>query len=191
MTIFTIGHSTRSLEEFIGLLRNAGADYIVDVRRFPHSRRQPQFNIEILPAALAEFSIGYTHMPALGGRRKERSDGTPSPNTLWREKAFRNYADYAETKEFHVALDALIGLEKTKRAAIMCAEALWWQCHRRIISDYLLAAEIEVEHILGDKIQPAHLTEGAIIKPDGGVLYSDTPLLAAERGLSTAPPKNT
>jgi uncharacterized protein (DUF488 family) len=175
--IFTIGHSTRSLEEFIGMLREAGVDHLADVRRFPHSRRQPQFNIETFPAVLAEANIGYTHFEALGGRRPKRT-GAPSHNTLWRVEAFRNYADYAETKDFHAAFDALQKLARSKRVAIMCAEALWWQCHRRIVADYLLAAGFDVRHILTGKIEPAKLTEGAIVKPDKSVLYSDTPLLA-------------
>ena len=178
MTIFTIGHSTRTLEKFIELLKGANINHLADVRRFPHSRRQPQFNIETLPDALAKASIGYTHMPALGGRRAARADGKPSENTLWREEGFRNYADYAETPEFRAAFDELMKLAKTKRAAIMCAEALWWQCHRRIIADYLIAAGVKAEHILDSKIEPAHLTEGAIIRPDKSVLYTDMPLLA-------------
>lgn len=176
-SIFTIGHSTRSLELFLSLLRESGVDYLIDVRRFPHSRRQPQFNVETLPGELTKLGIGYQHMPDLGGRRPKRADGKPSPHTLWREDGFRNYADYAETPEFHLALDALIKLAKTKHPAIMCAEALWWQCHRRIITDYLLAAGIKVEHILGDKIEKAHMTEGARVQGDH-IIYSATPLLA-------------
>jgi len=176
MTIFTIGHSTRSLEIFIGLLQAAGVDHVVDVRRFPHSRRQPQFNIETLPAALAAAGIGYTHMEALGGRRKASTK--TSSHTLWRVEAFRNYADYAETAAFKTAFKELLKLARDKNPAIMCAEALWWQCHRRIITDYLLAAAIEVKHILDGKIEPAHLTEGAIARPDGSVLYTDAPLLS-------------
>ena len=177
MTIFTIGHSTRSLEDFVQLLKKADVKHVVDVRRFPHSRRQTQFNIETFPAALTEQVIGYTHMEALGGRRKARSDGKPSPNTLWREESFRNYADYAETPAFRNAFKELLKLED-KSPAIMCAEALWWQCHRRIITDYLLAASIDVQHIMADKIEAAHLTEGSIVRPNGTVLYTDTPLLA-------------
>jgi len=178
MTVFTIGHSTRSLETFLGLLRAAAIDHLVDVRRFPHSRRQTQFNIETLPAALAANGIGYTHMEALGGRRKPRPGGKSSPHTLWREESFRNYADYAETPEFHAAFDALRKIEQSKRPVIMCAEAVWWRCHRRIITDYLLASGIEVQHILDGKIEPAHITEGAIMQPDGSILYTDVPLLA-------------
>ncbi|HUY68599.1 MAG TPA: DUF488 domain-containing protein [Alphaproteobacteria bacterium] len=177
MTIFTIGHSTRPLAVFIDLLRAAGIDLLIDVRRFPHSRRQPQFNIEMLPGELAKAGIDYLHMPELGGRRPKRAD-QPSPHSLWRETGFRNYADYAETPAFRAAFVRLLSFTRDgKRPAIMCAEALWWQCHRRIIADYLLAAGIEVMHILDKKTEPAHLTEGARPRPDGTILYSATPLL--------------
>src|ERR1700721_297718 len=100
MTIFTIGHSTRAIEDFIAALKAAGVDAIADIRRFPKSRRHPHFNEENLAPALAAPGIGYRHFPALGGRRGKRTDGKPSPHTLWREETFRNYADYAETAEF-------------------------------------------------------------------------------------------
>jgi uncharacterized protein (DUF488 family) len=174
MTVLTIGHSTRKLEDFLALLQGAEVDHLADVRRFPHSPRQPHFNIESLPASLAGIGIGYTHMEALGGRRKAHKD---SPHTLWREEGFRGYADYAETPPFRLALNDLLRRAQEKRVAIMCAEALWWQCHRRIIADYLLAAGIEVNHILDGKIEPARLTTGAIIK-SGSLLYSDMPLLS-------------
>jgi uncharacterized protein (DUF488 family) len=121
--IFTIGHSTRSIEEFIALLREAGSDLVVDVRRFPGSRRHPHFNVERLSAALSASGIGYRHMAALGGRRAGAGDH-PSRHTLWREPGFRNYADYAETPEFRAALDALLQLERSNRPTIMCAEAV-------------------------------------------------------------------
>lgn len=176
--MFTIGHSTRSIDEFLALLRDAGVDCVVDVRRFPLSRRHPQFNAEPLSRALAAAGIGYRHEPALGGRRGRRPDGAPSPNTLWREEGFRNYADYAETPEFRAALDGLLRLEREKRAAIMCAEAVWWRCHRRIIADYLIAAGVGVEHILErGKVEPARLTPGAAIGPGGTVLYRAPTLL--------------
>lgn len=171
--IFTIGHSTRSVEEFIALLREADSDLVVDVRRFPGSRRHPQFNAERLAAALAASGIGYRHVAALGGRRAAPSDH-PSRHTLWREPGFRNYAGYAETPEFRAGLDELLQLARSARPTIMCAEAVWWRCHRRIITDYLLAAGIEVRHILGAaKIEPARLTEGAAIEPDGTILYGE------------------
>jgi uncharacterized protein (DUF488 family) len=178
MTVFTIGHSTRDIGEFIDLLRAAGVDCLVDVRRFPFSRRHPQFNGEPLAAALAKAGIGYRHAPALGGRRSGRGDGSVSPNSLWREEAFRNYADYAETAEFRAALNGLRRLAQEHVIAIMCAEAVWWRCHRRIIADYLIAAGLGVEHILdARKREPARLTPGASVGPDGSVLYRAPTLL--------------
>jgi uncharacterized protein (DUF488 family) len=178
MTVFTIGHSTRSIGDFIALLREAGVDCVVDVRRFPGSRRHPQFNAEALGASLADCGIAYRHMAALGGRRGSRGDGAPSPHTLWREAAFRNYADYAETAEFRAAFAELLRLARDRRPAIMCAEAVWWRCHRRIIADYLIAAGVAVEHILdAGKIEPARLTPEATVRPDGSVLYRAPSLL--------------
>lgn len=171
MTIYTIGHSTRSLDEFINALADAGVDCVADVRRFPHSRRHPHFNREALQQSLPAASIAYRHFEALGGRRNAtRAD---SANTLWREQMFRNYADYAETPEFGAALEELRALARERTAAIMCAEAVWWRCHRRIVTDYLLAAGERVSHILDKgKIEPARLTEGAEPRPDGTLLYA-------------------
>jgi uncharacterized protein (DUF488 family) len=178
MTVFTIGHSTRSFGEFVALLREARIECVVDVRRFPMSRRHPQFNAEPLAATLAAAGIGYRHVPALGGRRGKRADGRESPHNLWREEAFRHYADYAETEAFRGALDELIDIAGDKRIAIMCAEAVWWRCHRRLIADYLLASGIAVAHILDrGKIEPATITPGAEIRPDRSILYRETTLL--------------
>jgi len=178
MTVFTIGHSTRSAEEFIALLRESDVDRVVDVRRFPFSRRYPHFNGESLAATLASAGIGYRHEPALGGRRGRRRDGAPSPHTLWREEAFANYADYAETPEFRAAFEGVLRLAREHRPAVMCAEAVWWRCHRRIIADYLIAAGVPVEHILAaGKVEPARLTPDATIRPAGSVLYRAPTLL--------------
>jgi uncharacterized protein (DUF488 family) len=172
MTVFTIGHSTRPIEDFIAALKAAGVDMVADVRRFPKSRRYPHFNGEALAPALAEAGIGYRHFPELGGRRGKRADGQPSPNTLWRQEPFRNYADYAETPEFRAAFDALTALARAGTPAIMCAEAVWWQCHRRIVADYLLAAGFAVEHIFdAKKREPATLTPGAVPRGDGTIRY--------------------
>ena len=161
-TIFTIGHSTRTIEEFLALLDEARVDHLVDVRAFPRSRTTPQFNTDTLPTTLAAHGIGYTHIRALGGRRRRGKDAPPSPNTLWRVTAFRNYADYAETDDFREGLTELLELAQEHRCAIMCAEAVWWRCHRRIITDYLLAGGTPVTHIMSPGvIAPAALTPGA------------------------------
>lgn len=172
-TIWTIGHSTRTVSELAGLLGEAAVDLLADVRSVPRSRTNPQFNVDALPAALAPAGIAYRHLPALGGLRGRRKDEPPSPNTLWRNLAFRNYADYAATGPFRAGLDELIGLARDHRCAIMCAEAVWWRCHRRIIADYLLAAGIRVAHIMGqNKIEPAAPTPGVQLLPDGSLLYA-------------------
>jgi uncharacterized protein (DUF488 family) len=172
VTVFTIGHSTRSIEDFIAALKAAGVGMLADIRRFPKSRRFPHFNGENLAPALAAVGIGYRHFPELGGRRGKRADGQPSPNTLWRQEPFRNYADYAETPEFRAAFDKLTALTRENTVAIMCAEAVWWQCHRRIVADYLLAAGFPVEHIFdAKKRERATLTPGAQPRGDGTVLY--------------------
>jgi uncharacterized protein (DUF488 family) len=171
-TIFTIGHSTRSVAELVALLRQAGIALLVDVRSFPRSRTNPQFNIENLAPALAAEGIAYRHLLALGGLRGRRKDIGPSPNTLWLVGTFRNYADYAMTEAFRAGLAELQALARERRTAIMCAEAVWWRCHRRIVADYLLVRGIPVAHILGPgKIAPATLTPGAQPQADGTVLY--------------------
>ena len=172
MTVFTIGHSSRTLAEFIGLLREAAVERVVDVRSIPRSRTNPQFNTEALRESLAAAGIGYVHLSALGGRRGRRRDAAPSPNQLWRNEAFRNYADYAMTAAFRAGLEELKDVASRERCAIMCAEAVWWRCHRRIISDYLLADGLAVAHVMGPgRIDPATLTPGAQRLPDGPLRY--------------------
>lgn len=170
--IFTIGHSMRTLAELVSLLRQSAVTMLVDVRSIPRSRSNPQFNQDVLPRALAADGIGYRHMAALGGRRHHPKGAPPSANAFWRVAAFRDYADYAETAAFRTGLDALRALARTDRCAIMCAEAVWWRCHRRIIADYLLAGGARVEHIMGPgKVVPATLTPGACILSDGTLRY--------------------
>lgn len=172
LPFFTIGHSNRTSAEFIDLLREADAGLLVDVRSLPRSRANPQFNIDVLPDTLAPFQIGYQRIAALGGLRGRQRAVEPSPNGLWRVKSFRNYADYALGEDFQEGLAELRRLGHARRTAIMCAEAVWWRCHRRIIADYLLAAGEEVRHILGPgHIEAARLTLGAQAQADGKVLY--------------------
>jgi uncharacterized protein (DUF488 family) len=171
-TFHDIGHSTRPIGEFIRLLEEAGIDLVVDVRTVPKSRFNPQFNADALEEALRARSIGYRRMPALGGLRGPRRDGKPSPNGFWENESFRNYADYAGAPPFREGLDELRGLGREHACAIMCAEALWRQCHRQIIVDYLLAAGETVIHIMGDgKLEPARMTEAAFVGPDGVIAY--------------------
>ncbi|MGH6934631.1 MAG: DUF488 family protein [Methylocella sp.] len=171
-TIFTIGHSTRTIAEFVALLKQVAVDLLVDVRSIPRSRTNPQFNADALPEALADAGIGYLHLPALGGLRNKTEGARPSPNSLWRVAAFRNYADYAATGAFRRGLDELRALAQDNCCAIMCSEAVWWRCHRRIIADYLLAEGIPVAHIMGHKkIDPAKLTPGVQSLPGGTLVY--------------------
>jgi uncharacterized protein (DUF488 family) len=171
-TIFTIGHSTRTKDEFIALLREFEVGLIADVRSIPRSHTNPQFNADILPQTLAEAGIGYRHLKALGGRRHRGKNAPPSPNTFWRNDSFRNYADYAATDAFEAGLHELRALARGHRCAIMCAEAVWWRCHRRIIADYLLSDGVRVIHIMGPgNADPAELTPGAKVLPEGAIVY--------------------
>lgn len=170
--VYTIGHSTRSLADFVAILTEAGVAQIADVRAFPASRRHPQFNKDALSASLPAAGIAYQHLPALGGRRGARKERA-SRNGLWKVDAFRNYADYAETPPFRAAIEALEHLARERPTALMCAEAVWWRCHRRLISDYMLTRGWTVVHLLA----PGHrqngvLTPGAVPQPDGTIWYA-------------------
>jgi uncharacterized protein (DUF488 family) len=172
LSFFTIGHSTRSTAEFAELLRASQVELVVDVRQMPRSRTNPQFNREILPEELGHFQIGYVHLAALGGLRNRPRGIETSLNLFWKNSSFRNYADYAMTEEFHNGLTELRRLGHKQRSAVMCAEAVWWRCHRRIIADYLICAGESVFHILGsDRVDRALLTPGAICQPDGILSY--------------------
>ena len=171
---FTIGHSRRSVPDLVDLLRRAEVRLLVDVRTLPRSRANPQFNREVLASSLAREEIGYEHMAALGGLRGKQRRAAVPPNTYWENDSFRNYADYALTDGFRDGLDRLRELGRDRRVAIMCAEAVWWRCHRRIIADYLLAAGEAVFHILGPrKIEQATMTPAARGAPGGGLVYPD------------------
>jgi uncharacterized protein (DUF488 family) len=174
-TLYTIGHSTRTIEQFIALLREHGVELLVDVRRFPGSRRHPHFGSAALAASLAEAGIGYAHAEALGGRRDSEAAAS-SPNTAWRHSAFRAYADYMATPPFRAALDRLIAEAAGRTTTIMCAEAVPWRCHRRLITDALLARGIPVADIVGPgAATPARLSEHALVRADGSVIYPATP----------------
>jgi uncharacterized protein (DUF488 family) len=146
VTVFTIGHSTRTVEQFIDLLRAASVQQLADIRTVPKSRRCPQFNSDALARSLGDAGIAYRHMPALGGLRHPRRD---SPNTGWQNDSFRGYADYMSTGGFLTGLQDLIAWATLATTAIMCAEAVWWRCHRRLVADALTLRGIEVRHILG------------------------------------------
>jgi uncharacterized protein (DUF488 family) len=167
--IYTIGHSTRSAEELLGLLGEAGVKVVADVRAFPSSRRHPHVNRGSLPGWLGPAGIDYIHLPGLGGRR------TPvpgSPNGGWQERAFQGYADHMSSDEFRRALAELEAVARERPTAIMCAEAVWWRCHRRLIADVLTARGWRVEHLgIGDAAVVHELPDFAVVEPDGSLIY--------------------
>ncbi len=169
---FSVGHSTHSFDDFVGLFRTAGARFVSDVRTVPRSRTNPQFNRDTLPQALSEFQIGYEHVRALGGLRGASHDVPLFVNGFWQNPSFHNYADYAMGDDFRQGFRRLLDLGHQAPTAIMCAEAVWWRCHRRIIADYLIAAGETVFHILPpDRIEPASLTPAAKLGLDTAITY--------------------
>src|SRR5690606_5998829 len=181
----TIGHSTRTLDELLDMLREARVEILVDVRSFPRSRTNPVFNIDTLPARLEELQIGYEHCRALGGRRTRQSGIDPHLNAGWRVQSFHNYADYALGDEFASAFEKLVETGTERRLALMCSEAVWWRCHRRIITDYLLLNGQEVDHLMGlAQTEPATPTPFARRADAGKVIY---PANAAQIGSTRAP----
>jgi uncharacterized protein (DUF488 family) len=189
MTIWTIGHSNRSLEEFLALLSAFEINVLADVRRFPGSKKHPHFNQESLAQSLAATGISYEFFPELGGRRKPRPD---SPNTAWRNESFRAYADYMETAEYRAGVARLLSLSNSpaalsgdlrppraesdavqRRVAIMCSEAVWWRCHRSLIADYLKSRGVAVEHVLSAKKSEPHPYTTAARLVDGRLSYAE------------------
>ncbi len=169
---FTIGHSTRSIAEFMDLLAKAGVNTVVNVRTVPRSRTNPQFNRDTLPETLSPFEVGYEHLSTLGGLRGKSGEVAPQVNAFWRVQSFHNFADYALGAPFRSGLSRLLLLGRERRCAIMCAEAMWWRCHRRIITDYLIADGESVFHVLSsNRIEPARMTEAARPQPDGSLVY--------------------
>ena len=167
-SIWTIGHSTRSAEEFVEILLSHQIAALVDVRSFPGSRRYPQFNKAELAASLQEAGIQYLHNPQLGGRRRPTLH---SKNTAWKNASFRAYADHMETEEFEQGIEDLLEVGNAKRTAVMCAEALWWRCHRSLISDYLKAHGVDVIHIIDEKKTEEHPYTSAARIVDGKLSY--------------------
>lgn len=168
-TIWTIGHSTRTLPEFLGLLHEYRIEAIADVRRFPGSRSQPQFGEAALAAALLADGIAYEWIPKLGGRRKVQPG---SPNTAWRNASFQGYADYIASAEFAEGLAQLLKLAATRRTAIMCAEVLWWRCHRSLIADVLKLRGIRVLHLIDATHTTLHPYTSAAQIVDGRLSYA-------------------
>lgn len=169
---FTIGHATRSIEEFVALLQEVSVTFVTDVRTIPRSRTNPQYNREVLPESLAAASIGYEHIAALGGLRRRTREVPRETNAFWQNDSFHNYADHAMGAAFREGLAHLRGIGRERRCATMCAETLWWRCHRRIITDYLLAAGETVFHILGPgQIEQARINPAAHAMADGRLTY--------------------
>jgi len=172
MPCFTVGHSNRGIEELTALLAAADIGMVADVRKIPRSAAHPQFNADTLAAALARSKISYQWIEALGGRRPKSRNIPPEVNAFWNHQSFHNYADYALSDEFRAALERLLEVSHRQRCAIMCSEALWWRCHRRIIADHLIARGETVTHIMAaGRLVPARLTAAAVIQPDGTVCY--------------------
>lgn len=170
--VFTVGHSDRTLEEFLELLGAHGVEQVVDVRKLPGSRRHPQFNQEALIDSLGRVGVSYCRIEALTGRRPVSRTVNADVNGFWINRSFHNYADWALCRDFQGGLDELRKLAAGRRTAIMCSEAVWWRCHRRLIADHLLAHGDEVFHIMTkDRAEPADLTEGAVVHDAQSVTY--------------------
>lgn len=171
-TVFTIGHSNRDADTVIAMLRAADVDMLADVRAFPRSRSNPAFNIDTFPDLLDQHDIAYRHFDKLGGRRKRQDDVNPALNGYWRVQSFHNYADYALSSEYKSAIANVERFANDFRVALMCSEAVWWRCHRRIIADHLMACGHEVIHLVApERREGAEMTEGAIIRQSDEVVY--------------------
>lgn len=169
LPFFTIGHSTRSIADFVELLRLGRVEHVIDVRTVPRSRTNPQYNEDALGQALAEYQIFHGRIAALGGLRSRVREIPPEVNGWWQNRSFHNYADHALSEEFRQGLEELVILGRERRTAVMCSEAVWWRCHRRLVADHLIARGEEVFHLMDPgRAEPARLTAGASI--EGGVV---------------------
>lgn len=172
LPFFTIGHSNRDLDAFAGLLGEAGVERVVDIRTVPRSRANPQFNQDTLAQALADRQVSYEHVAALGGLRGKSKTVARDLNRYWENDSFHNYADYALSPAFRDGLAHVVRQARERRCALMCSEAVWWRCHRRIVADYLIAGGETVFHIMGKgRLEPARLTPGAVVRADGTIVY--------------------
>ncbi len=152
-TVYTVGHSNRGVDEFVGLLKAHGVETLADIRKLPGSNKYPHFNRDELSGSLARAGIRYVYLEELGGRRKQSKD---SKNTVWRNKSFRAYADHMETEEFRRGIASLLGYAAGGRVAVMCSEAVWWRCHRALVADYLKSLGVSVYHIMGESAAKPH-----------------------------------
>jgi len=166
--LWTIGHSTKPIDEFLALLKAHGIQQLIDVRTVPRSRHNPQFNTDTLSNSLVNESLLYLHMPTLGGLRKPKKD---SINSGWRNESFRGYADYMQTEEFHEALARLMTIAGERKAAIMCAEAVPWRCHRSLIADALVTRGWEVRHIMSETKADRHQLASFAAVENGELRY--------------------
>jgi uncharacterized protein (DUF488 family) len=167
--VYTIGHSTRSIVEFVELLQQGRVELVVDIRSIPRSRANPQFNLDALPEALSSWQIGYTRIAELGGRRTKSKTIPPEINGYWTNQSFHNYADYALSDAFRTGFSRLTELSSERPCAIMCSEAVWWRCHRRFVADYLLHVARDVFHLTGAaRVEAANLNPAA--RGDGATL---------------------
>lgn len=183
---FTIGHSNHSLEEFIDLLTENSAEVVVDVRKLPGSNKNPQFNADTLIDDLAESGIKLQRLEGLTGRRPVNRDIEFEVNGWWKNRSFHNYADHALTEEFRTDFDTLLEWGAKNRCVLLCSEAVWWRCHRRIIADNLLAHDFPVTHIMGkNQTTAAELSAGAVVDKDESVTYPAAP--AASDGSTGEP----
>ena len=191
--LYTIGHSTRPASEFIEILRASAVTRVVDIRRIPWSRANPQFAIAVLPVTLRRAGLDYVHLDALGGLRPRGQHAGQDVNAGWARQSFHNYADYALTLPFQEALRELLEMGSRQACAIMCAEAVWWRCHRRIVADHVLAHGVPVLHLLTRTIQmPAALTSFAVVDAHAGVSYpaSSSSMSSTEPELAYGSPAN-
>jgi uncharacterized protein (DUF488 family) len=181
ITIYTIGHSNRGVDEFVALLKANGVGTLADIRKLPGSNKYPHFNQEELAASLAQVGIRYVYLKGLGGRRRQNKD---SRNTAWRNRSFRAYADHMETDEFREGVLALLGYANDSSIAIMCSEAVWWRCHRALVADYLKAMGVSVYHIMGERSNKPHPYTSAAKVVDGELSYRG---YFSPRGLHISP----